>query len=298
MRAPLSAAEAAGIGCAVLWAFNALVLRTQSERLSPAVMTALRCATAGLLFWCLLPFDAPLSGLRRIPAREWGLLAASVTVGIGIGDVFYLIAIREIGLSRSLALSGVFPLTTMLWELLLLDLSLRPSLVAGTCLVVAGVVLLSLRTPHPGTGSGATPSRFGLGVALSLAAAGLWGLSSVLLKPAIAHMTLVQANAVRMPLVALLLYLLRILPSRQERQRALPLRNAAIVAATGVLGMGAGAWLFLYSLSHAGPTKAVTLASTSPVFGMGLALLFLGERITPRSAAGTGCCLAGVWVVV
>jgi uncharacterized membrane protein len=62
--------------------------------------------------------------------------------------------------------------------------------------------------------------------------------------------------------------------------------------------MGLGAALFLAALDLAGPTRTVTLSSTSPVFGLLLAVVFLKERVNVRLVLGVGLCLAGILVVV
>jgi len=308
---PEALPELAALGCAVLWAINALLLRAQADRIPPATMNATRCAVAGVLFLLLLPFDPHGGGGWRASAAELAALGGSVAVGIGVGDTLYLIALKEIGIARAMALSGVFPLTTLAWEAVLLARPPEASLAGGAVLVAAGVVLLA-REPdqarpagwRAGAGRGLeqiaplAPARLGLGVALSLIAAAFWGLSSVLLKPGIAHLTLIQANAVRMPLVALLLLAFRILPSRTEGLRAFDRRSFLVVAATGLLGMGLGAYLFVYAIGHTAVTKAVTLTSTAPVFGLLIGAATGRERLTARLLLGMACCTGGVWAVL
>ena len=121
-----------------------------------------------------------------------------------IGDTLYLVALREIGVSRAMPLSGTFPLSTLLFERLLLGTPLLPSLLAGSLLVGVGVVLLAWgRAPTPTVS--APPARLLRGILCALTASLLWGLAVTLLKPALVHLTMVQANAARMPVVALLL---------------------------------------------------------------------------------------------
>ena len=293
-----SLSELAALACAFLWALNGLLLRTQAEKIPPATMNAVRCAVAGVMFWFFFPFDAPLATLLQVPLKEWGLLFASVTIGIAVGDTLYLIALKEIGLSRTMALSGIFPLTTIFWEKLLLQQPPSGILIAGSCLVVVGVAFLSTQSSSSSTRKDGTPVRLKFGIGLSLAAALFWGLSSVLLKPAIAHFTLVQANGIRMPMVALVLFFFRILPSDKESLRVFDLRSFLIIAGTGVLGMGIGAYLFLYAINNSEVARAVTLTSSAPFFGMILAVVFLKEKITWRVVLGMACCMTGVWVVV
>ena len=292
----VSAAELAALGCAFVWALNGLILRTQSHLVSPAAMNCIRCGVAGLMLWMAVPFVAPpIADLALVPWQDWALLFIGCALGIALGDTLYLGGIKEIGVSRTMALTGTFPLTTLLWESALLGEPMTLALVLGSVLVVAGVALLS------GLGEkeeDAQDMRLRYGVFLALAASVLWGLSSTLLKPATSHLDTTHANAVRMPLIALLVYFFRILPSGNESLRGISWRSFVIVGLTGGLGMGLGANLFLYAITQSTVGKVAVLTSISPVFGMAMAMVFLKEQVTWQVVAGMGLCLAGVWVVI
>jgi len=288
----LSLGELCALGSALLWAVNSMMLRTRSHQVSPAAMNVIRCGCAGLFFWIWLPFSNPLEGLEQVSGEEWLLLIGSIVVGMVTGDTLYLTAIREIGLSRALALSSTYPLTTLLFEWLLLSRPASPGLALGCVLVAGGVVLLSGRGQEPES----RPQRLKYGVILSLAAAVLWGLSTVMLYPAVAHLTLVQANSVRMPLVALLLYLIRIRSTAEFR--GLDRRTLLVVAGSGLIGMGVSSLMYLASIKLIGATKAVTLTSVSPVFGLILSVAFLKEKVSLRVLVGIAACMGGVWLVL
>ena len=293
----LSTAEFYALACAVLWATNALLLRTLARDTAPATINAVRCGSAGVAFLLLMPFTSPLAGLLAVPWMEWGLLLLSLTSGLVIGDTLYLVALRDIGVSRAMPVSGTFPLSTLPFERLLLGTPLQPSLLAGSLLVGGGVVLMAWgRTPE--RGSNIPSSRLLRGVVCALAASLLWGLAVTMFKPATASLTMVQANAMRMPVVALLLYCFVLRPSSQRPLRALSRRLWVLLVASGLTGMGLGGYLFLTAMSEIGPAKAVTLTSSSPVIGIALAVLFLKEKLDARAVLGTGCCLLGVYTVL
>ncbi len=296
MTNPLSPGELCALGSGLLWAVNSMMLRTRSDRVSPPAMNAIRCGTAALFFWVLLPFSNPLAGLEQVALEEWLLLGGSVVVGMTLGDTLYLTAIREIGLSRALALSATYPLTTLLFEWVLLQRPATPNLALGCCLVAAGVVLLSGRARQVPGVAVPGPLRLKYGVALSLIASLLWGLSTVMLYPAIAHLSLVQANAIRMPLVALLLYLTRIRSPAEFRR--LDRRTLLVVAGSGLIGMGISSLMYLAAIKWIGATKAVTLTSVSPVFGLILSVAFLREQVGGRVLLGVATCMGGVWLVL
>ncbi|MFC1526079.1 DMT family transporter [Candidatus Latescibacterota bacterium] len=290
----VSTGELVALGCALLWALNGLVLRTQLTLMSPAAMNAVRCGISGLLYCLLLPFHQPAVPLAQVPAGAWGLLLLSVIIAIVIGDTLYLTSLKNIGLARTMAISSTYPLSTLLFEYVLLQQPVTADLALGSILVVGGVVFLSGRHQED---EGAAPGRLRQGIAMALVTSLLWGLGTVLMRPPMEQLTPVQANAIRMPVVAGLLYGLRVLPSG-ERLALVHHKAMAIVALTGILGMGVGSYMFLYSLKAIGATKTVTLTATSPVFGLVLGGLFLKEKLTVRIALGTAACLAGVWVVL
>lgn len=296
----LSTAEYCALGCALIWAINALILRTLAHAVAPATINAVRCGAAGIAFLMWLPFAAPLASLSLVPWTEWALLLLSLSSGLVVGDTLYLISLREIGVSRAMPVSGTFPLSTLLFERLLLGTPLEASLLSGSLLVGVGVVLLALgrSKPVPDRRTAKTSSgRLLRGILCALAASLLWGLAVTLLKPALTHMTMVQANAARMPMVALLLYVFVLRPAGQPF-RGISKRSWWLLVGSGLSGMGLGAWLFLTALSQIGPARAVTLTSASPVFGVVLAVIFLREKIDIRTLAGAGCCLAGVYAVL
>lgn len=288
----LSLGELCALGSALLWAVNGMMLRTRSQQVSPAAMNVIRCGCAALFFWIWLPFSDPLAGLDQVTSHEWLLLVGSVIVGMATGDTLYLTAIREIGLSRALALASTYPLATLLFEWLLLDRPASPGLALGCVLVAGGVVLLSGRGKEVET----RPVRLQYGVILALVASVLWGLSTVMLVPAIAHLTLVQANSVRMPLVALVVFLTQLRGTAAFR--GFDRRTWLVVAGSGLVGMGFSSLMYLESLKLIGATKAVTLTSVSPVFGLILGVVFLKERVSLRVLLGVAACMGGVWLVL
>ena len=126
-------------------------------------MNAVRCAVAGAAFWLALPFDSvPLVGLLEVTVAEWIMMLAALSLGVALGDTLYLIAMKEIGVSRTLALTGTFPLTTLFWQTLLPDAPFNPALLLGSALVVGGLFFLSRSgqpTKDPCACSGASPYR-------------------------------------------------------------------------------------------------------------------------------------------
>ena len=71
-----------------------------------------------------------------------------------------------------------------------------------------------------------------------------------------------------------------------------------IESLSGILGMGLGSMTYLYAVKLIGPAESNTLASTSPVFGLLMGLIFFKEKINFRLALGVLLCVTGVWLVL
>jgi len=298
--------EAIGLACAFIWALNGLIMRHYVAAFPPALLNALRCGAAGLLAWLLMPFQPPLATFLQVTSFEWVLLVTSVLLAVGVGDTLYMVALREIGVARALAISGTFPLPTLFFEWLLLDKGFAQTFVIGCVLVVAGVALLSSReqTGRPRDVSSpaqAVPSRrrlsATLGLATALGASVSWGLGTLMTTRAIAQLTAVQANSVRLPLVAAFLLLALRATGYSPRGRV-GSRPLLILALSGIIGMGVGSFLFLEALREIGAAKTTTLSSASPVFGLFLAMAVFGEKADLRTVAGILLCIVGIWLVL
>ncbi len=135
------------------------------------------------------------------------------------------------------------------------------------------------------------------GTAAGLLASVSWGLGTLMTSRAITHLTAIQANSIRLPLVSVTVFLLLRATGYRPEVR-LKRRPLIIIGCSGVLGMGIGSFLYLEALHQIGATKTTTLAATAPLFGLLLATLIFRERVNPRTVAGVVMCVAGVWLVL
>jgi DME family drug/metabolite transporter len=140
-----------------------------------------------------------------------------------------------------------------------------------------------------------TGKRFTIGIPLALLTALLWGLSTVFLKAGLTSLTPIQVNSVRLPFVTIILYTAWAFSGKKTNK--LRTSSLPLIASTGLFSMGLGSLLYLIALAKIGPSKTSALISTSPVFSLIMALVFLKEKISIRLALGVGLCVAGVWWV-
>lgn len=159
--------QLAGIACAAAAAVAASgVSRTEMGR--QALLLAGLAATAfgawyvlvgmaaseGDLLWALVCSRASsslLAALAAVGRIERGRFPLRVVVAAGIFDVggnaFYIIAQQVLDYGPAAALSGLYPIVTMLLARFALGERLPPLGLAGVALAVAGVVLISIGAP-------------------------------------------------------------------------------------------------------------------------------------------------------
>jgi transporter family protein len=94
--------------------------------------------TLAFLVLFLREFSFAAFNVKRI---VFLLIAGSIAGGIAM-IIFYM-ALRQIGAGRTVPLSSIYPLFTILFSALFLEESISLKVVVGTVLIVAGVVLVS-----------------------------------------------------------------------------------------------------------------------------------------------------------
>lgn len=289
--------ELAAIGSAVLWALNSVLVRPLALRLPAVRITALQylCSAA-----CMLVTAAALGKLPvafQIPPLQAAGLMGSALTGMGLGDTSYVRSLSMIGVSRAYPISQAsYVLATFALAALLAGEAVTPATALGAALLLVGIWVISRSSHDSGLGA-FDPAAVRRGILIALFAGVCWGLTTTVLKLAVADTDLLAANTLRVPLVALALNGLaavRFGPGYAGFGR----RGVAVAALAGVVGLWLSSLLFLYAVQEAGAAKTAVLSSTSPLFASALAVVFLHERVTPALGVGTVLAVAGMLATV
>ena len=172
------------------------------------------------------------------------------------------------------------------------------TLVLGVVVIGVGVWLITTDRVVPPAGVGIGSNAMMLGVSLTLVAAVGWAASTVLVRPALTEVDPLVASTIRLPFATLVL-VVAALRLRRIDSRGLVLKptTTAWLIFAGLLTL-ASATLFLWSVDLVGVARTAALSSVSPIFSATIAVLLLGEQLTPRLALGMGVSLAGVLAIV
>lgn len=281
----------AALGSAIAWAVTSLLARTLMAQLGSVGVNAVRSTIGGviLVVWVLVTAGAGV--FTAISASAWVLLTLSIVVAIALGDTVFFESTRALGLARAMTISTTYPLGAAAIAAVFLGEPLTLPITLGALVTLAGLVLIvapwAERPPE---------ERFWFGVGTAAVASFAWALSTVLVKPPLAEMDAVTAQAIRLPLASAFLWLL---PWARGAPRALAGSGRSALARIIVLGVitSVSSVMFVAGVKHAGVAVASVLSSTAPMFAIPLAVAFLGERLTARAVFGVAVTVAGIVVL-
>ena len=291
-----------GILGAALFGISNVVYKSQSAEIQPLAINAFKMWIAlPVIVIVVLLFLYPTGfnvSLTSIP-----FFAASIILGAGIGDLFYLTSQSRIGVSRAFPIAMTFPIITYFLSILFLNEPLLITRFAGAILAVLGISLITLeqaRQEPDLSKSTADQSAIRwdiIGVLLAICAALSWSTATVILQVGLIGADPIDANLIRIIIGSLFLLPLFLL----ARRRGMPWptkRATKYVVIAGFFGMGLGSILYVNAVFFTGAAVTSVIAATAPLFALPFSIIFLKEKVTPLILLGTLLTISGVWLVV
>jgi drug/metabolite transporter (DMT)-like permease len=288
--------EVAALSAAFCWALSAVLYKNVLQKTGYLAANLVRSAFAVLFLVLILPLVYYQSSV--LAQNEYVILAIGSITNLVVGDTFYFIGLKKVGVSRAQPISGSYPLYVMFFAAIVLGEPLTPIVLVGTPLIVVGIILISL-SKNEGGGS-LTPSSRVQGLSASLAAAVFWSIGLVCYKfalldhqsfdPAFSTFVTVFRTSVILP------FLLVLVVAGRESKRVMRLSKASVatLAAAGIIALGVGGILLFTSYSLIDANIATPLSSISPLFSLALARRYSGEKATTRIVAGAILIVVGV----
>ena len=280
------------LASAFTWAVTSLLVRTVSPPLSSVTVSAVRALLGGglLLAWVLV--TGGVGRLAAIGETNFLLLAVSIVVAIALGDVMFFESARFLGLARAMTVSMVYPLMSAGFAAIFLGEPLTARVGTGSVVTLVGLALIV----RARAGERVREERLGVGLACAFTAAVSWAASLLVLKPAMGTLDPVTAQAVRLPLAALVLFATPWGWAAPGQVLAANRSTLWRVAILGIVTAGSSV-LFVTSVKWADVAVAAVLSSTAPLFALPLGLIFLGERVTRSALVGTALAVTGVALI-
>ena len=278
----------AALGSAVAWAVTSLLARSLMSELGSVGVNAIRSTIGGTLLVAWVLATVGTGAFTTISASAWLLLGLSIVTAIALGDTVFFESTRAIGVGRAMTISTTYPLGAAAIAAVFLNEPVTGPVAVGTLVTMAGLVIIvapwAERAPE---------ERFWFGVGAAALASLAWAVSTVLVKPPLSEMGPITAQAIRLPVASMVLWMT---PWARSVPGAFARSSRAVQARIAILGIitSVSSVMFVAGVKHAGVAVASVLSSTAPMFAIPLAVVFLNERLTFRGLLGIALTLAGI----
>ena len=227
------------------------------------------------------PGPAHLSGLA--------FFALSGLIGTVAGRLFRFLSIRQVGAGVSAAITSQAPFVSTVLSILLLGERVTVPIAAGTVVIVAGTVLLSVS----GRLGGFRPVL----LVVPFLSATCFGVVAILRKLGLGGASAVLGFAVNVT-TAFLAFSLFLALARRGEPRACTPRAAAWFVAAGV-AENVGVFLGVLALKLGAVSVVTPLTATAPIFVLLMSPVLLPgiDRPTVRVVAGAVLIVAGIYLI-
>ena len=291
--------ELAALGAALAWAAGGLLLKRLSASFHSLLLVQIRCISAVILFAIILIASGGFVPLSLVPVRYAVMAVVGTFLTIGVGESLFVQSLRYIDLSRAypILICG-YPLVTLILSFLFLHEELSGLMLLGALLVLTGLYLVA----RP---SGPLVARFSFassgektGMLLILLAVLASGGGTILVRQGMQGLDPTLANFLRLLGTAILLFPFTLSRWAGLGARKGDWRTMGSAVLSGALSLGLGGVLFLLALKESGAALTSVLSSTSSLFLLPMAVLFLKEKVTIKLVSGAVLSALGICLVL
>jgi drug/metabolite transporter (DMT)-like permease len=267
----------------LIWGANYSVVKSAISDIEPQAFNVLRMGLASAVFLAALV----VTGLPRIGRTDWIRLAALGAVGHFIYQVFFMAGISRTTASNSSLIIGCSPVAVSVASALAGHERVPRTQWIGVLLSVAGVYLV--------VGLGAEFGGSSLaGDLFTLGAVACWAVYTVGSRPMLARYSPLAVTGWTM-VIGTLLYLPASVPAlARVPWAAVPARAWVFLALSAILALDVAYLIWYTSVQRIGNVRTSAYSNFIPLVAMLVAVVALGESVTPAKLAGAAAIVSGV----
>ncbi|MHC4339749.1 MAG: DMT family transporter [Planctomycetota bacterium] len=284
--------EVASLGAAAGWAVGLTLYRRDARDIGARAVNLFKGAFATLLFLICLP----IAGFRYASLEAQGFLMLSGLVGLALGDTLLFLALAHLGAHRAALFGTLGPALTAAGGWLFLGETLTASQLLGIVLAAAGVGMVVYFRGGTEPAHRATARGVLFGVLSAACQAG----GVLLAKRGLHEMDALAGTTLRVAAATALLAVVALLrrdlmPDLRRLIKPGPLGRLLPAAFCGTF---LALWLMQTGIKYTESAVANALHSTTPLFTLPIALVFLRERFGALAIFGSFVAVAGVVVLL
>jgi drug/metabolite transporter (DMT)-like permease len=286
---------------AVLFAIGIVMVRKAAGNAGEAfTVTALSIFVGIPLFAIVISLSGGWGNLQNTSLKALLMLAVAGIIHFVVGRLLAYDAFRIIGANRATPITQISPIFTVFLSWLILDENTTVFIIFGALLMMAGVFLVTREKGHP-LGEAKLPRREEVkGMLLSLGAAVCWGITPVLIKPAIREIgSSSVGNFISYVTAGVIILLLSANTKRRENFRRLSLKKNLLPMALAGLFTAAGQLLYFAALQKSQANIIAPLISIEVLFIFVISFFAnrLHEVFTVKVSLGMVAMVAGTFLL-
>ncbi len=286
---------------AFCWALVPLIYRRNMVGITFQEMNAVRAfGFTGTMI--LIVLATRPESLTALPSGGiFLLILGSTLLGNIIGDVLYMKTIHVLGVSKSVAITSIYPLIVTATSVLWLGESVTLKVLGGTLSIILGLNLLRRET---GKDVQTSDGSSGKGFLLGVMTACCWGFSIpvtrwILLSGALDSVALNYWRSIVFLPVAWIVWTYRSALGLHPWKRVFTLtrKNWLELNAAGAIALAIGGTFLTLALKLAPASIVTPITASSPLISTMLAVLLLAEKVTGIQWVGVALIITGSTII-
>jgi DME family drug/metabolite transporter len=279
--------ELLAIISAFCWALGASIYKKGLEGIDALSGNLMRTGFASAGFLVLMIANGTLmQSLHELTISLLFWLVFSSFIAFFLGDLLFLIALKRIGVSRTVPISSTYPLFTVMWAFLVYGIQVSIFVVIGTLFIIVAIKLISEERNDSHT----TNFR---GMLFAFSAALCWSISITVLDHLILYLPSDAVAGFRLMITFLLISAVG-----SVRKFTFDRNSLLWIGIGGMIVLVFGNYIFIEAIRIVGSAKVAPISATYPVISVFLAALFLKEKVTLKIIGGAFFSFFGVLLVV
>jgi DME family drug/metabolite transporter len=282
------------IAAALCWALGASLYRKSLLNVRPVTLNLFRSFPATIYAFLILYLLGKWSLLSELNMVSLTYIGISSLLVLAVGDILYFTGLKSAGVAKTVPIAYSYSIFVAIISIIFLKESLTTSIMLGTAAVVSGIWLVAGRVENE-VGKREHPK---LGILAALATSLCWACGVSIFKIILANTDPFLLASVRMLFLLPVLGAFTILPfGKKSSTRNLTRINILTMFLSGLMAIGVGDTFYLIGLKRTKANVAAPLASTTPLFAVIIAILFLKEKVSKRVLVGTFLVTAGIMLL-
>lgn len=285
----------AALGAAISWAVSSALYKVGAKDISPLtanllrIVPALLILTIGGLFINIYPL------IYVINPIEWWLIFGSTLSAFVIGDALYFVALLNLGVSRTVPVTNIYPLFVLVLQITFLGQVVHLLLIPAALITVTGVALLGSQVDTSSSNESTKPRRsLIIGLVAAIVTPLAWSVSIIFLSQVLQTTNLVLVAVIRL-ILALVILTPMVMGYRVYRSEGPVNRRVWLfLGLGGVVALAVGYVSFAIALQLVDTTSVTLVSSLTPLFALIIGWRTLKERIDWKILLGVIACVVGI----